>query len=99
MASLMRGTDIPLTLINLPEGIDIKRLDIAQKGRIVITKYHDDFTIEDNTGVCYLTQEDTLKLDDKRTVEIQLAYYLNGKAKRTYITTVSASKILYDGVI
>lgn len=99
MASIMRGTDIPLTFKNLPEGIDIKRLDIAQNDVILITKWHDDFVIEDGTGVCELTQEDTLKIDEKRTVDIQLSYHLNGKAKRTYITTVSASKILYDGEI
>ena len=99
MANIMRGTDLPLTFINLPEGIDIKRLDIAQDGEIIITKYHDDFTIEDNTGVVELTQAETLKISAKKSIEIQLAYYVNGKAKRTYVTTVSASKILYDGEI
>lgn len=99
MAELMRGTDIPITLTNLPDGIEIKRLDFSQNDKIVITKLGTDFTIEDNTAIGELTQEETLKLDDKRLVEIQLAYKVNGKARRTYIKGVSASKILYEGEI
>ena len=99
MADIMRGTDIPITLTNLPEGIDIKRLDFVQNGVIVITKVHDDFTIDGTTGTCELTQEETLKLNEKRKVEIQLSYLLGGRAQRTYITTISASRILYEGVI
>ena len=99
MADIMRGTDIPITLTNLPEGIDIKRLDFAQNGVIVITKAHGDFTIDGTTGTCELTQEETLKLDAKRNVEIQLSYLLGGRAQRTYITTIPASRILYEGVI
>lgn len=97
--AIMRGTDIPLTFTNLPEGIEIKRLDLAQSKGIVITKYAEDFTIEGNTGYVELTQAETLKIDDKSTVKIQLSYYLGGKAKRTYIKTVPASEILYDGEI
>ena len=100
MADLMRGTDIPLTFRNLPEGITIKRLDISQNDNIVITKTGEDFTIEDNVGVVELTQADTLKLDEARLCEIQLSYRnADGKAKRTYITAVPASKILYNGEI
>lgn len=100
MADLMRGTDIPLTFRNLPEGITIKRLDISQNDNIVITKTGEDFTIEDNVGVVELTQADTLKLDATRLCEIQLSYHnSDGKAKRTYITVVPASKILYNGEI
>lgn len=97
--SIMRGTDIPLTFTKLPEGIDIKRLDLAQSKGIVITKYAEDFTIVGTTGYVELTQTETLKIDDKSVVKIQLSYYLGGKAKRTYIKTVPASEILYDGVI
>lgn len=99
MADIMKGTDIPITLINLPVGIDIKRLDFAQNGVIVITKTHDDFTIDGTTGVCQLTQAETLKLNDKRIVEIQLAYLLGGKAQRTYIKSIPASRILYQGEV
>ena len=66
----------------------------------VITKTGEDFTIEDNVGVVELTQADTLKLDETRLCEIQLSYRnADGKAKRTYITVVPASKILYNGEI
>ena len=97
--SMIRGTDIPLTLVNLPEGCEIKRLDFSQNDVIVITKTTDDFTIESDTATCKLTQEETLKFDEKRIVEIQLSYYLNGLAKRTHIKTIPAERILYDGVI
>lgn len=99
MATIMRGTDIPITLINLPEGIVIKRLDFAQNGNIVITLYGEDFTIEDNRATAYLSQEETLKLNEKITVEIQLGYTIGGKAQRTFIKSVPAGRILYDGVI
>ena len=99
MAELMRGTDIPITLSNLPEGIEIKRLDFSQNDEIVITKLGSDFTIEGNTATGELTQEETLKLDQNKIVELQLAYKVNGKARRTYIKKCPASKILYEGEI
>lgn len=99
MADIMRGTDIPITLINLPVGIDIKRLDFAQNGKIVITKTHNDFTIDGTTGVCEITQSEALKLDARCPVEIQLAYHLGGKAQRTYITTIPVRRILYEGEV
>lgn len=98
-ADIMKGTDIPITLINLPVGIDIKRLDFAQNGEIVITKTHNDFTIDGTTGVCEITQSEALKLDARCPVEIQLAYYIDGKARRTYITTIPVRRILYEGEV
>lgn len=99
MASIMRGTDIPFDLKNLPEGTEIKRLDFAQNGKVVITKTVDDFIIDGTTAYSTLTQEDTLKVSDKYKIDIQLSLYINGKAKRTMIKSVSPDKILYEGVI
>ena len=101
MSTMMKGTDIPITLTNLPEGCDIKRLDFAQNNGIVITKYGEDFTIdtEARTATATLSQEETLKFDYNRIVDIQLSYHLNGLAQRSSIKTVNAGRILYDGVI
>ncbi len=99
MASIMRGTDIPFDLKNIPEGTIIKRLDFAQNGAIKVTKTGEDFTIVDDTAYATLTQEDTLKFDNKFVIEVQLSVTMNGVAKRTVIKTVSPGKILYEGVI
>ena len=99
MATMIRGTDIPFGLKNLPEGAEIKRLDFAQNGEIVITKTGEDFTIDGTTAYSRLTQAETLKLNDKRMIEIQLSFIFNGLAKRTHIASVAPEKILYEGVI
>ena len=99
MASIMRGTDIPFDLKNIPEGTIIKRLDFAQNGEIKVTKTGEDFTIEGDTAYSSLTQEDTLKFDNKFVIEVQLSVTMNGVAKRTRIKSVSPEKILYEGVI
>lgn len=101
MASIMRGTDIPFDLKNLPEGAIIKRLDFSQKEEIVVTKFTDDFTYdaEMKTYNAVITQEEALKFSDKRVIEIQLSFVVNGHAKRTHIATATPDKILYEGVI
>lgn len=99
MADIMRGSDIPFVLKNLPVGATIKRLDFAQNKEIVVTKTADDFTQVGDEYNATITQEDTLKFNDKRLIEIQLSYEHNGHAKRTIIATATPDKILYEGVI
>ncbi len=99
MTSIMRGTDIPFFIRNLPEGAEIKRLDFAQCGIILITKTTEDFDFDGTTATAWLTQEDTLKLKEKYMIDIQLSLHINGKAKRTLIKRISSDKILYEGVI
>jgi hypothetical protein len=99
MADIMRGSDIPFILRNLPEGAEIKRLDFSQLGRIVITKTSEDFTYNGNDAQSLLSQKDTLRFNATYTIEIQLSYVLNGHAKRTRIATAMPDKILYEGVI
>ena len=100
MASIMRGAEIPFDIKNLPEGSEIKRLDFAQNGVIKITKTGEDFIYdEEGTAFSSLTQEETLNLDDKHKIEIQLSAYINGIPKRTLIKSVSPDRILYEGVI
>ena len=99
MADIMRGSDIPFILKNLPEGATIKRLDFAQNENIVVTKTGDDFVKDGENYNALITQEEALKFNEKRIIEIQLSYVLNGHAKRTRIATATPDKILYEGVI
>lgn len=99
MTSIMRGTDIPFFLRNLPEGAEIKRLDFAQNGMVVITKTTEDFDFDGTTASAWLTQAETLRLKEKYMIDIQLSLHINGKAKRTLIKRISLDKILYEGVI
>lgn len=99
MTSIMRGTDIPFFLRNLPEGAEIKRLDFAQNGMVVITKTTEDFDFDGTTASAWLTQVETLRLKEKYMIDIQLSLHINGKAKRTLIKRISLDKILYEGVV
>lgn len=99
MSRITKGADVSITLKNIPEGMEIKRLDFSQNDNIVITKTNGDFVYDGEAYVSELTQEDTLKLDEKYMVEIQLSFKVGGKADRTPIVKCPASKILYQGVI
>lgn len=99
MGNIMKGSDVSITLKNIPDGMVIKRLDFSQNDNIVITKTTEDFVYDGETYVSELTQEDTLKLDEKYMVEIQLSYKIGDKADRTPIVKCPASKILYQGVV
>ena len=99
MLQMMRGTDIPFDIRNLPVSATISRLDFAQQGKIVITKTTDDFTMVDGVAYATITQEEMLKIDQKRNIEIQLSFYLNGHAKRTSVVSTKPGRILYEGVV
>ena len=99
MKSVMKGADIPIYITEIPQGLTIKRLDFSQKDNIVITKMGSDFSVSGNEASTTLTQEETLRLDEKRNVEIQLSYELNGYVDRTPVVKVNPNKILYKGVV
>lgn len=99
MADIMRGSDIPFILKNLPVGATIERLDFAQNQEIIVTKFADDFTQDGDNYNALITQEEALKFNDKRVIEIQFCYKINGHVKRTRIATATPDKILYEGVI
>ena len=99
MADIMRGSDIPFILKNLPVGAEIKRLDFAQNDEIIVTKYADDFVQDGDNYIALITQAEALRFNDKRVIEIQFCYMLNGHAKRTRIAKATPDKILYEGEI
>lgn len=97
--SIRKGTDTALTITNFIEGTSFQRLDISQNGKIIITKTADDFRVVDDMAFVEITQEETLLIDIKRVVELQLSFLLGGKAKRTPVIRVSAEKVLYKEAI
>ena len=99
MADIMRGSDIPFVLKNLPVGATIKRLDFAQNDEIIVTKFADDFVQDGDNYIALITQAEALRFNDKRVIEIQFCYMLNGHAKRTRIAKATPDKILYEGEI
>lgn len=99
MKSVMKGADIPIYITEIPQGLTIKRLDFSQKDKIVITKMGEDFTVDGDEAYTTLSQEETLRLDDKRNVDIQLSYEMNGLVNRTPIVKVNPNKIIFKGVV
>lgn len=99
ITGFVKGEDVPVFLTNLPEGSEIKRLDFEQNEVIIVTKTGGDIIIDGNTGYTELTQEDTLKFNETRTVEVQLSFLLGGKAKRTMIKSFRVARAEYKGVI
>lgn len=97
--SIRKGTDTTLTITDFIEGTSFQRLDISQNGNIVITKTENDFRVVNDMAFVEITQEETLRIDTKRVVELQLSYLLGGKAKRTPVIRVSAEKVLYKEAI
>ena len=99
MLQMMRGTDIPFDIRNLPVSATIARLDFEQQGNVVITKTTDDFTLVDGVAYATITQEEMLKINQKRNIDIQLSFYFNGHAKRTSVVSTKPGRILYEGVV
>lgn len=101
MASVIRGTDIPFDLKNMPVGAEIKRLDFAQNDNIILTKTADDFSYDSQLNIynATITQEEALKFDGKKVVEVQLSFLLNGHIHKTHVKSFRADKTLYEGVI
>jgi hypothetical protein len=73
---------------------------LAQGGTVVVDKSLKDCNCSGDLLTVRLTQEDTLKLDDKINTEIQIrAKTVSGDAIASNITTVDTERILKDGVI
>ena len=99
---MIRGTT-PTLRFFLPFSVD--RLDVAyitmqQDGMDVIEKTLEDCDAEGSELSFRMTQDDTLKLEAGRMVEIQLRVRLKtGDALASEIMRAPASRILKDGVI
>ena len=77
---MIRGTT-PLHIFRLPfstENIEKLRVIYSQNNKPVVRKELRDCTLEGNTIKLKLTQEDTLELDSKFPVEIQVRVLMTG---------------------
>lgn len=99
---MIRGTT-PTLEFNLPfdtSVLDVAYISISQDDNVVIEKQLSDCVVGETTLTVKLTQEDTLKLEARDKVEIQIRVRTKeGEALASNIKTTYAAKILKDGVI
>lgn len=99
---MIRGTT-PTIRFKLP--IEVDRLDclyltLAQRGTVKVEKCLTDCDCTGEFIKCRLSQADTLMLDSKRSVEIQVRFKtISGDALATEILSVPAGRILKEGEI
>lgn len=80
----------------------IKRLLVTymQNDKIVLEKTENDVSWNGNVAYCRLTQEETLKFDDKQSVEIQVRVLtVDGCAPPTQIFRLPCSRVLNPEVL
>lgn len=102
MAKITRGTTpliqciFPFELSSLTEVF----LTIKQRGKVIIEKGIDEADENDKILTFRLTQEDTLKLDEKVPAEMQVRAKTNtGTAPASNVVEISVGKILKEGII
>jgi hypothetical protein len=102
---MLRGTTPQLTF-NMP--IDITNaaevwLTFSQNKREIFTLTKKDMEITSKSGVCRLTQKQTLALDANKRLEMQFRVGFGGTTRRdavaSNIITTTVEEILKDGEI
>lgn len=102
MAEIIRGTTpviqcvLPFNASEITEAF----LTVQQRGNTVLEKNIDD-AVKDGTMLSFaLTQEDTIKLDDRAQAEAQVrAKTTGGSALASNIVEISVRGLLKEGVI
>lgn len=97
---MIRGTT-PTIILKLPMKMQFDTLYVTfqQKEKTVFEKNISDILVEDNQIIVSLTQADTLLLDSKEIVYIQLRGKVGNKAYASKIIQTLVSDILKDGEI
>lgn len=97
---MIRGTT-PVIVLNLPMEMQFDTLYVTfqQKKKTVFEKTLSDVLLKNNQIVISLTQADTLSLDSKEVVSIQLRGKIGEKAYASKIVKTLVSDILKDGEI
>lgn len=99
---MRRGTT-PTHTFTLPFDVSmISKLHIiyAQNEQVVLTKSESDATLDGNTVVVKLSQEETLLFDCKRNTEVQVRVLtLGGEAITSDIIRVATERCLENEVI
>lgn len=99
---MIRGTtpEIRFTMPVDTSALSCMYLTLAQHGVVVVEKCITDCECNGADVSCCLTQADTLKLNERRPVEIQVrAKTVDGDALASQIVSVPAGRILKDGEI
>lgn len=88
-------------LFPFPENeVEVLYVTYKQNGVIKFHKNLEDCVFKDGKIYVALTQEDTLKFDDKGIIKIQIRGTLkNGAATKSNIMETFTDEVLYDGVI
>lgn len=102
ISKIQRGTTPTLDFV-LPLGspeIIAGTITLSQRGNAIVKKPFSEWVINGNTISVTLTQEDTLLINTKYPVEIQLKpKFINGVVPDTDIHTLQADKVLDEVVI
>lgn len=76
------------------------RITYAQSGEIIVTKNTEDITLDGNVAKVRLAQEETIKFDAGKTVEIQVRILTTGNdALASEVMKIPCLRILDDGVM
>lgn len=104
--AIIRGTTPSYTIsVN---GIDLKKIKsiyitFGQNGKELFTIREDNVTVntDDSTLAIHLTQEQTLKFDNRESVaQMQIRLYgEDGNAEANTISNIGIQPILHEGVI
>lgn len=99
---MIRGTT-PLLEFTIPfdtSQLEVVYITLAQNYEVVMEKTLADCTVEPNKLSVRLTQEESLKLCDCHSTEIQIrARTISGEALASAIIVEDTDRILKDGVI
>jgi hypothetical protein len=99
---MKRGTT-PTLRFSLPfvPDTDINALYITfqQRGETIIEKSLEEVTVDGENVLVRLTQEDTLNLDPKADVNVQLRFRIGDNAYASDVMPIHIGRILKDGII
>lgn len=98
---MYKGTT-PTMAFKLPfDASELDKINIAfsQNGNVVFDRGLDGCTIDGKEVIIVLTEAETLLLDDKVSVEIQLRAGIGEQRMASRIFTLDVGKILKDGAL
>ena len=96
---MTRGTT-PTLIFKMPiEGSSITNCSVAlsQGNVLILDKGMSDCEIEEKVLTCTLTEVDTLKLDSRKPLEIQLRVYCGEMKYASQVFKIPVGKILKEG--
>lgn len=99
---MIRGTTPTheFTLSIDPSLIKDVEITYAQDDSTVLTKHLKDCTLEGNTLILKLTQQDTFEFNHKKSIQVQLrALMMDNTVLGAYVKTITVEKCLSNEVL